>query len=1155
MSHSVNWIEPIYDRAYSDVLEAMDNPLLENPIGVYNATDLNRIENNTKYAMEDMLERKIIRVPPSLAIKLNWTENDIPTREDMTRLIGNVKLLMDLSNPIIKEDFLQIYESTQMTYTLANAIEYDLELMKNQPELPIKKWLLKIVNGIIVETGTSSEYLEEEQIVHIKAVPYGENARYMIFQHWSGNSDDLQYVGKVDAEETTFQMQYHEYEDYETELTAEFKVRFPRTLTLHGGRIYDEIGGTTRQFFAGDEILLLADTAAPGKRFYEWLGTQEGLDNLTGGSEPSTSWLTMPDCDVELTSKYINAGQHSVTIDGKLDGWYDYDEYVSIYPESRGEKWSFSYWSGDTGYLQNVTDTSFKMPDVNVRFTSNWTYNYSYNTVTMIKGTINGQTKQENLREGSGQSIAADNAPEGYEFSHWSKEGLGSFSNVNASRTTFYVGDGNAVITANYKKIPPSHIVTVENEGNNGGTRSFSVREGDTYSISSSEILADYMFDHWNKDGSRYSSSNYVSNITMGTSDVTYTANYKTRNSYTLTVNNGSGSGTYKERQSVSISANAPSTGHRFSSWSGNWYSIGSRYSSSTSITMPSGNCTVTANYSEDPTYVYHNLTVNNGSGSGRYYEGQSITCYGNQAPDTYEFSHWTEGEDTISYANPYRFSMGTSDRTITANYKPIPYFDVTVINGKLADGNTTGTFLRNSNPTIIMDPAPEGMKFLQWEIVEGDQNDVYQPLAENTYIRNLTHNVTVKATYYVPDPEIQYTLTITNKNGEIQTSNHSVGEKVDIYADSPDEGWKFYKWTGDVQYLIDKYAEKTVVNMPGKNITLQMEYRREGFTTMYHVLLHGGELLVETDENGVEKWDIEGNFEERSVVQIRAIDIPVGWKFNGWKNDADGGKSVSTVNDLTEPETFLTVEDFDIDLTRDVIERDKFSITIEDGEVSGSYHESDPVAVYFNLQDTETTHYTFTRWSGNDLAYIKLFNGGSFDIFYPGDGDNPQVIKMPTRNVTIKANYDITYRLKVVDGNIDGKSEGFFAKGTKVEVHANEPEQGKRFSHWTGNTNYIDGGLKFNPNITVTMPDGGIELVANYVNENNRNDIYQSTNYLYDATTVNALDVTPISGNLEFGCIVIDSKGHLYVVNNINNDVLTIVRLTKKQGGNENGE
>ena len=1146
---TVEWIDPIYDRTYGDVLQAEADRDIQNPKGCYNYGDLNRIENNTKYVMEDMIARKIIKVPPSLAIKLNWTEKDIPTREDMVRIIQNVRLLMDLSNPEVFDSFDIIYDSTQFTYTLANSIEKNLNIMKNQPELPIQKWLLQLENGIIAESGTSSMYLAEEEIVHIQGVASGEDAQYMIFTNWSGNTDDLQYVGDINAQVTTYQMQYHDSDSYKVELTANFKTRFPRTLTLHGGTIYDDIGGSTRKFFAGDEILILADVAAPGKRFYEWQGTEEGLENLTGGEQPSTSWLTMPDCDVELTSFYINAGQHSVTVDGEIQGWYDYDEYVSIYPESRGPKWSFAYWSGDTGYLEDVTSSSFKMPDVNVKFTSNWTYNYSYNTVTMVNGTINGAQKGENLRENSGQSIIANKPPEGYTFGHWELEGLGSFLDVESASTTFYVGDGNAVITAVYVK---AHTVTLENIDNNGGVTTKIVGEGKKYSISSTEVLANNMFDYWEKDGVKYSSNHYVNNIIMGTSDVTYHAHYRNRNSYNLTVNNGSGSGIYKERQSVSISANSASQGYEFSNWSGNYYDITSRYNETTSIVMPSEDCTVTANYKENR--IYHNLTVNNGAGSGRYYEGQSVDINGNQAPDTYEFDQWqiNSGNGTIAnyLLKNTKYTMGTEDGEITATYKPIPYFNVTVINGKFADGSTTGRFLRDSNPQIIMDPAPEGKQFLQWEVIEGDDNDVTEPLAENTTIRHLVHDIVVQATYYIPNKDIQYTLTITGIDGEITTDNYPAGEQVNIYADTPHEGYVFVKWTGDTQYVNDKYAEKAVVNMPPKDITLGMHYEQEGFVTKYHVKLFGGELLTETREDGTEVWDIEGEFEEGTKVKIRAIDIPVGWKFNGWKNDNDGGLSMSTVEDLNKEETTLTVQDFDIELTRDVIEKDKYSLSIINGEVSGSYYDGEPVSVYFNLENTDNTHYSFIRWSGDDLAYIKLFDGKSFDVFNPGTPDEPQVIRMPARNITIKGSYDTSYKLSV--NNIE---KGYYAEGEKISISAEEIE-GKRFLYWEGDIDCIDSKYtKYNPNIVVTMPNGPVNLIPKYHNINDNNCIGYTLTDLTSNDNINIEDIISISGEISNGYIITDAKGHIYVVTNIIDNVCTITRLTKIQGGGEDGQ
>lgn len=1146
MSYSVEWIEPIYDRTYGDVQILETDTTNANTKGAYNYTDLNRVEQNTKYCMEYMVDHKIIRVPPSMAIKMNWTENDIPTRDDMIRIVRNVMILMESSNPIIKEDFIELHEATQFTYQVANAIEHNLNLMHNQPDLPIQKWLLTIENGIIQEYGTSSAQIAENEVVHIEGVPYGESAQYMTFTNWSGDTNDLQYVEDVTAQTTTFQMVYHENESYTVKLTANFKTRFPRTLTLHGGTIYDDIGGTTRQFFAGDEIRLLADVASLGKVFYEWQGTKEGLEGLKNGTEPSTSWLTMPDCDVELTSFYINAGQHSVKVDGEIQGWYDYQDYVYLRAESPGDRWEFAYWSGDTSYLEDVTSNSFRMPDINLEFSSNWNYIYSYNTVTMTQGTIDGQTKLENAKEQSSHQIIAPAAPAGQIFSRWIIDGEGSFDDDESSTTIFYVGDGDAVINCEFVD---AKIVTLENENNEGTTRSFVVGKGKKYHIFTSDVLSDYMFDHWDKNGIRYGSSFVYQNIVMGDEDVTYHAYYRTRNSYNLVVNNGTGSGRYKERQSVSISANDPPSGYVWSVWTGNWYSIGRVYLETTSITMPSTDCEVTANYALDR--PSHTLTVIDGSGSGVYKERTVVRCYGNQVPDTYEFAYWTENGNIISYSNPIVLTIGTSDQTIKANYKPIPYFTVTVINGKLADGTTSGSFLRNSNPEIIMNPAPDGMKFLQWEILTGDDDDVTQPLAEHTTIRNLTHDVVVRATHYVPNPEITYTLTVTGKTGEIETYNYPMGKQINIYADRPDEGWVFVSWTGDTQYVNDKYADSAIVNMPGRNIKLGMHYEREGFVTTYHVLLEGGTLQKEED-----RWVIEGEFEEGTVLNIKADEPMLGWEFVQWKKPdtaSPDDKSETTVANLIAAETTITVQNFDITLSVVWKEKDKYIMTVNDGFGSGSYYPNQSVQVYFNFQDTETTHYKFIKWSGDDATHLTLMDGRNFDVFKKEE----QAVKMPEKNIEITALYDSSYLL-----SINSVEKGYYLEGETVEISAEEIE-GKTFLYWNGDIDCINSEYTRNsPNIIITMPKGAVNLIPVYSNKSERNNIGYTLTNLYDNDTIFLEDIIVIAGEVATGFIITDILGHIYVITSITeNQVINIQRLTQKdtgtnvlEGGNQDG-
>ena len=1151
------WITPIFDRTYGDVLQVENDRDMLNPKGCYNANDLNRIENNIQYIAEDMLTRKIIRSPLYMEINTNWIPSNIPTREDIRRIIQNVQLLMERSNPVVQEDFNIIYESTQFTYTLANAIERNLQIMKDQPELPIKKWLLQVEHGIIEEYGKSTEYIAEDEIVHIKAIPYGENATYMAFNYWSGESDDLQYLGDVEQQETTFKMVYHENESYEVHFTAEFNTRFPRRLILNGGTIYDDIGGSTRTLFAGDEVLILANQSEPGKAFYEWQGTQEGLDNLTGGSQPSTAWLVMPDCNVELTSFYINAGKHSVTVDGKLQGWYDYNESVFLEAETPNpiSKHTFDYWSGDTGYLEDVSSSSLKMPDINLNFYSHWKYSYSYNNVDVINGTIDGETHLENLQELSSHSLVAI-IPENLGFDYWSKEGLGSFGNSQNANTSFIIGDGNAVITAHFTDL---RNLTIENVNNNGDSTTRKVTQGKETSVNTNEIVGNYIFDNWTEDNNLVS-NNFKYSFTMPNKDRTLKANYRERKQVEITINYGNHEETItmQERSSKSIVADSAHEGQRFSHWSSSGlYNVSSTHNSSTTITAGSINGSITANYEDipgpSPEKIYHNVTVHNGSGTGRYYEGQMVEINGNQAPNSYEFDYWTKNnnEDKVSTYQVYSFTMGTEDVEYTAHYKQIPYFNVEIINGHFEDNSKTGKFIRNSNPRIIMDPAPEGQQFLQWEVLEGDkQNGVTEPLAENTTLRNLLADTIVQATYYVPDDDIKYTLTVINKGGKIETYNEPIGTKINITADSPDEGYKFYMWTGDTQYVNDIYSEKAIVNMPPRNIELQVSYINEDGIPRYAVHLENGELVYETTEEGEERWASDGTFKEGSTVKIRIKSIPTDREFVQWSNTENGDiRSIETVKDILEPETTLQVRDFRIDLSGTVKPKNSWILEVIDGETSQSYFEGEPATIYFNKINTDTIHYDFIRWSGDDLAYIKLFNGGSFDIHKPGNSDDPQIIKMPARNITIKAIYDTKYLLKVNNGT----NEGFYNAGEQIKVSANKPEEGFRFVEWIGDTDYIDN--KYNPNITVTIPNGSITLTAKYIDKNSQNDIGYILTDIYNNDNISIENIIIISGEIKNGFIITDINGHIYVVTNVLNDTVNITRLTTKQGGNIDGE
>ncbi len=90
-----------------------------------------------------------------------------------------------------------------------------------------------------------------------------------------------------------------------------------------------------------------------------------------------------------------------------------------------------------------------------------------------------------------------------------------------------------------------------------------------------------------------------------------------------------------------------------------------------TSFTMPAVNVTIKAEF-ELPS---HSITVSanpagggNVSGGGTYSEGASVTATATPSGG-YTFVNWTEGVNEVSKNSSYSFSMGTSDRNLSANF------------------------------------------------------------------------------------------------------------------------------------------------------------------------------------------------------------------------------------------------------------------------------------------------------------------------------------------------------------------------------------------------------------------------------------------------------------------------------------------------------
>lgn len=1248
------WITPIYDRNYADIQDVQYDPTMQNPKGCYNAIDLNRIENNTAYCAEYMLEHKIIRVMPQITCKTNWNGNDIPTTTDMRRIIHNVMTLMELSNPMIFEDLPTLKIATQINFSLANDIERALDVMHNQPDLPIDYFVLTLHDGIITtidrldgttETINASQaYIAENETAHITGVPPEPDAQYKLFTAWSGNVDDLAFVRPdINTQNATFEGQYHN-----VELWANFRTAYPRRLTLTNAYIspngddHAESGPTTGIFYAGDNIMIIANRASTGKAFHHWEGTEAALENIsTADLDPSTVWLSMPDCDVNLNPFYINAGQHTVNVtNGSGSGLYNYGDDVYISADVP-DHYGFDNWSGDTSYLEDIysSSQSFKMRDYNISFRANYSYRYSYNNAQVINGKIrvNGEdvNKASNLMQSSSYTLVPTPLDNSQGIDYWSIEGLGSIGTdgIGNQNNTFTVGDGNAVITGHYAPLISltiqnvnnadtsntvqvvrnhyyrvttnsvvgsyrfvgwyegstqlststtytfnvgtsnrtiearyeyyeTYTVTLINRNNGGQTTTSQVLSGNYWSSSTNEEVGDYLLVGWNKDGTQVSTSTsygfYVSRNT--TVEVTY----RQKETYHLTVNNGSGSGDYKERQTISITADSGD----FSHWTySNLYSIGSTTSRTTTVKLGRGNGTVTANYN------YRAITVITNSGTTTYnvIDGSSMSISSSPAPSGYEFDRWVidSGDATLGNALSSSTSVyvHSQDSTVRAAYKLIPSFNVEVENGYIQIDNqwvTSGVVLRNSQPAIQMKPAPEGYQFFQWEVLIGDDNDVYQPLAETTYLRNVTHNIKVRATYYIPDPETTYEFTINRIDGTHDVYHIPAGGTQQFYCTEPPEGLKFYRWLGDYQYLtVDTprqryyggtYEIPQMVHMPARNITIsEDEYKPLDWTLRYHLYMSPtniAECLIsrtvdEETEEVTEVWGTDGEYEEGTEVEIRVKYVPEESYFSEWIGDTDA--ETALVTNVTALNSSIVMADFDVHLTAQTQLKQTYTFTVNNGGIGGQYYKDKKVSVFFIPPENNNEQYTFTQWTG-DVAYISLWDGGVFDVLEPGTSEYPQEVRMPERAITLTANYTTSYKLTVNSGVIVEGGE-YFAPNTTLHITANTI-QGKNFVKWVGDTSDI--GSIYDPTTTITTTNAPKTLTATYANETDRNNVGYGLISFKASDIINITDITIISGTIGIGFIITDSLGHLYVVTDVNQTTVTVSRMTKIQKGGD---
>lgn len=340
----------------------------------------------------------------------------------------------------------------------------------------------------------------------------------------------------------------------------------------------------------------------------------------------------------------------------------------------------------------------------------------------------------------------------------------------------------------------------------NGGSRSDGYVAGDTVTITPTPPEGKTL-KKWRVDSNNINDINISTNgeatFSMPASRVTITAVYDT---YTVTVNGGSGSGEYAEGDPVSITATPPE-GKTFTGWTvdSGKVNFANSGSATTTFVMPNGNVTVKANYgSSSPTVQKYTVTIINGvivdSGkeSGEYAKDETVTITatgfaGRQAGK--QFLKWKVDSGNVTLddeeAATTTFIMPAGAVTITAEYGDTP------------------------EPQPTPEPTPPPTAPQPDPIPEPSPSPAPEPSSSPS-----------PASEQPPAPPAvqKYTVAVNNGSG---SGDYEQGAIVTITANPPEAGKQFIGWNADsgTVAFADGKNPSTAFIMPAEPVIISAVY------------------------------------------------------------------------------------------------------------------------------------------------------------------------------------------------------------------------------------------------------------------------------------------------------------------------------------------
>ena len=855
------------------------------------------------------------------------------------------------------------------------------------------------------------------------------------FSGWTGDANSMGLLSNASASIAPFVLTHPGNLAYTANFTENQYL-----LTVLFGTGGASVSPPTPGNYLHSALVPITATALTGYEFDRWEDLNGSLDNFTELN--ATVIMSRNAADVTVKALF-KPKQYPVNLTAGTGGQVTITptsgpfEHFSVYPllATPSTGYSFSGWTGDVNSTASLTQG---MAEANnslaivgpVTLTANFTL-IDFN-VTATVGTGSGSVT------GSGSYTVNDTpqvvavASTGWHFTSWSGDTFALNSpNSLSSTINLMQNPQNLTLQANFARNTFDLNVTTSGSGLVNGQSSLLLNPAfeDVVNLTAT-ASSGWEFDRWYGYSLGGAETNASISLTI-TSNVDLNATFK-RSDYALNIlstanGQASGAGTYPFESNVTVSA-IPDTGYFFSEWTGDVQYLGDPNASTTIVTIPSSNVTLTPSF-EPIGYLVTLSADENGSatGGGNYAFGDIATLVATPNPPDggnlagYEFSHWTltgqSGTETNSSSNPLSLLVD-GNYSVLANFDPIiaGVHDLNLSVSPAGSGIVFddpnqriwngGTLILTSSITATPNP---GYSFLGWS------NPDNKTISPNFKAPSITFVTDSNASLVARFAKNTIEATVrTSGNGSATADSNGSGA---TFAATPGQGSYFNNWEIDRNFTYAVTVANSTIN-PSAQVFYVNGKESPGLT-----LLKGYTYTFSCNT---------GSNEFYLSTQ------PGSTAYAGEYTDANLTGSRATSGDLvfTVPNSF----------------------------------------------DTNTTLYyssSLTPYMGNAIQIIEAVPDATILPF----SDQATVTPSVSHDLALKANFNLNqYVVTVVagtGGTLTQGASGTYSYGTVLNLAASANAH-YLFSHWEGST--FDSSNSNSTSTTINA-DANIRAVFNPVN------------------------------------------------------------------------